>query len=163
MALITENCPLVALIKSCCVSRKVLVTEAGERERGVSCSWSFDLSAGPAGPTSGQAVSRAQWPQVTGTEAYQLFSAFVRGCVPSLGGVVPHCCCMSKALTKSKGLHFVGDDIECCKGERPVFCGCRSETVLQLYTQIHFLKNEETFQLLSVLQCCPGLVRSSEI
>lgn len=129
MTLITENCPLVALIKSCCVSRKVLVTE---RERGVSCSWSFDLSAGPIGPTSGQTVSGDQWPQVTGTEVYQLFPAFVRQCVPSLGGVVPHCC-INKPLTKSKGLHFVWDDMECCKGEKPVFCSCRSETLLQLY------------------------------
>lgn len=134
MALITEKCPLVALIKSCCVSRKVLVTEAGQRERGVSCSWSFDLSAGPAGPTSGQTVSGDQWPQVPGAEAYQLFSALVRWCVPGLGGVVPRCCCMSKALAKSKGLHFVWDDIECCKGEKPVLCSCCSETRLQFYT-----------------------------
>lgn len=134
MALITENCPLVALIKTCCVSRKVLVTEAGEEERGVSFPWSFDLSAGLAGPASGQTVSGDQWPQVSGTEPCQLFSAFVRCCVPSLGGEVPHCCCMSEALTKSKGLHFVWDDIECCKGEKPVFCSCCSETPLQLYT-----------------------------
>lgn len=118
MAPITENCPLVALIKSCCVSRKILVIEAGERERGVSCPWSFDLCAGLAGPTSGQTVSGDQWPQVTGIEAYQLLSVFVRWCVPSLGGVVPHCCCMSQALTKSKGLHFVWDDIESCKGKK---------------------------------------------
>lgn len=64
------------------MSRKVLVTE---RERGVSYSWSFDLSAGPVGPTSGQTVSGDQWPQVTGTEAYQLFPAFVRRCVPKPG------------------------------------------------------------------------------
>lgn len=98
------------------------------------CSWSFDLSAGLAGPASGQTVSGDQWPRVTGTEAHQLFSALVRWCVPSLGGVVPHCCCMSKTLTKSKGLHFVWDDIECCKGEKPVFCSCCSETLLQFYT-----------------------------
>lgn len=76
MAPITENCPLVALIKSCCASKKVLVTEAGKKEHRVSSSWSFDLSAGLAGPTSGQTVSGDQWPQVTGWEAYQLFSAF---------------------------------------------------------------------------------------
>lgn len=57
MVLITENCPLVALIKSYCVNRKVLISEAGETERGVSCSWSFILSAGPVGPTGSQMVS----------------------------------------------------------------------------------------------------------
>jgi len=57
MALITENCPLVALIKSRCVSRKVLTTEAGKAEHRVSCLWSFILSAGPVGPTGGQMVS----------------------------------------------------------------------------------------------------------
>lgn len=37
-------------------------------------------------------------------------------------------------INKIKGLHFVWDDIECCKGGKPVFCSCRSETLLQLYT-----------------------------
>lgn len=92
MALITENCPLVALIKSYCVSRKVLFTEAGETERGVSCSWSFVLSAGPVGPTSGQTVSGDQWPQATGTEAYQFLPAFGGRRVPSLGGMVSLWC-----------------------------------------------------------------------
>lgn len=78
MVLITENCPLVALIKSYCVNRKVLISEAGETERGVSCSWSFVLSAGPVGPTGSQMVSGDQWPQATGTEAYQFLPAFGR-------------------------------------------------------------------------------------
>lgn len=92
MALITENCPLVALIKNYCVSRKVLITEVGETEGGVSCSWSFVLSAGPVGPTNGQTVSGDQWPQATGAEAYQFLLAFGRRCVHSLGGAVPLWC-----------------------------------------------------------------------
>lgn len=92
MALITENCPLVALIKSYCVSRKVLITEAGENERGVSCLWSFVLSAGSVGPTSGQMVSGDQGLQGTGTEAYQFLPAFGRRCVLSLRVVVPLWC-----------------------------------------------------------------------
>lgn len=130
MALITENRPLVALIKSCCVSRKVLVTE---RERGVSYSWSFDLSAGPVGPTM---VRRSQG--ISGHKSLERrltsYSQHLSGDVfPSLGGVVPHCCFINKPLTKSRGLRFVWDDIECCKGEKPVFCSCPSETLLQLY------------------------------
>lgn len=142
MVLITENCPLVALIKSYCVNRKVLISEAGETERGVSCSWSFILSAGPVGPTGSQMVSGDQWPQATGTEAYQFLPAFGRWRDLSLRGVVPlwRFSVVKRANPEQKlrDSVFPLDDIKCYKGEKSVFCSCCSEALLQLYALIVF-------------------------
>lgn len=134
MAVITENCPLVALIKSCCVSRKVLVTEAGQREHGVS-------APGPLTCLLDRLVQQVAR-QSLGISGHESLEHRLTSCSHHWSGDVsqawevwrPTACCMSKTLTKSKGLHFVWDDIKCCKGEKPVFCSCCSETLLQFYT-----------------------------
>lgn len=135
MALITENCPLVALIKSYCARGRSLLLKLGEQNVGflaidaLSClpvrfvqqmvTWFWEIC---------KWLNRSS-PVLT--NVWQTVRPDPGSCGASL---VLIGCYVRKSVAKTKGLNFALDDVKCCNGEWSVFSTWCSETLLQLYS-----------------------------